>query len=583
MFEQEKSLLENQLLKFCQERSLPAEKLEWRSIPFSGEWGIAAPLFPLAAADPARQLPVPLHAQALAEALRDSIQLPAGFSRMEAVRGYLNLYYETSAYARKVIGSVLASGSEYGRQQPAGKPVMVEYSNPNTHKPLHVGHLRNVILGGSTCNILEASGKRVIRANYLGDIGLHVIKWLCNYEKYHAGEKPGQDKTRWMGDLFAEADRRFASQEGFEAEVRAYFARWDARDPHILALWKETRDWSLDGFRQVYELLGEHFDRIYFESEVEEPGKAMVDQLIKSGLAEDGRPDLPVVVNLDQILGTKEEYRVVIILRSDGTSLYATKDIPLAVLKFNEFDLEESIYVVDVRQTLHIQQFRKILALMGYPWANKIHHLAYEIVNLPGNVTMSSREGTVVLLDDLIREATRRALDVVREKNPELEPTRMHEIAEAVALGAIKYPMLSRENTKMVTFDWESALDFNGQSAPYIQYAHVRANSILRKVGGLPDGEPDYGKLTHASEVNLVERISRLPEEIQRAAKELKPNLLANYAYELAKSFNDFYNQCPVLGAEPDVRAARLALVAAARLCLGNTLRLLGIRAPEVM
>ncbi len=583
MFEQEKSLLENQLLKFCQERSLPAEKLEWRSIPFSGEWGIAAPLFPLAAADPARQLPVPLHAQALAEALRDSIQLPAGFSRMEAVRGYLNLYYETSAYARKVIGSVLASGSEYGRQQPAGKPVMVEYSNPNTHKPLHVGHLRNVILGGSTCNILEASGKRVIRANYLGDIGLHVIKWLCNYEKYHAGEKPGQDKTRWMGDLFAEADRRFASQEGFEAEVRAYFARWDARDPHILALWKETRDWSLDGFRQVYELLGEHFDRIYFESEVEEPGKAMVDQLIKSGLAEDGRSDLPVVVNLDQILGTKEEYRVVIILRSDGTSLYATKDIPLAVLKFNEFDLEESIYVVDVRQTLHIQQFRKILALMGYPWANKIHHLAYEIVNLPGNVTMSSREGTVVLLDDLIREATRRALDVVREKNPELEPTRMHEIAEAVALGAIKYPMLSRENTKMVTFDWESALDFNGQSDPYIQYAHVRANSILRKVGGLPDGEPDYGKLTHASEVNLVERISRLPEEIQRAAKELKPNLLANYAYELAKSFNDFYNQCPVLGAEPDVRAARLALVASARLCLGNTLRLLGIRAPEVM
>ena len=583
MFEQEKSLLENQLLKFCQERSLAADKLEWRSIPFSGEWGIAAPLFPLAAADPARQLPVPLHAQALAEALRDSIQLPAGFSRMEAVRGYLNLYYETSAYARKVIGSVLASGSEYGRQQPAGKPVMVEYSNPNTHKPLHVGHLRNVILGGSTCNILEASGKRVIRANYLGDIGLHVIKWLCNYEKYHQGEQPGADKTRWMGDLFAEADRRFASQEGFEAEVRAYFARWDARDPHILALWKETRDWSLDGFRQVYDLLGEHFDRIYFESEVEEPGKAMVDQLIKSGLAEDGRPDLPVVVNLDQILGTKEEYRVVIILRSDGTSLYATKDIPLAVLKFNEFDLEESIYVVDVRQTLHIQQFRKILALMGYPWANKIHHLAYEIVNLPGNVTMSSREGTVVLLDDLIREATRRALDVVREKNPELEPTRMHEIAEAVALGAIKYPMLSRENTKMVTFDWESALDFNGQSAPYIQYAHVRANSILRKVGGLPDGEPDYGKLTHASEVNLVERISRLPEEIQRAAKELKPNLLANYAYELAKSFNDFYNQCPVLGAEPDVRAARLALVASARLCLGNTLRLLGIRAPEVM
>lgn len=583
MFEQEKELLDSLLAEFCQERSLPADKLEWRSIPFSGEWGMAAPLFPLAAADPARQLPVPQHAQALAEALRDSIQLPDGFSRLEAVRGYLNLYYETSAYARKVIEGVLAAGKRYGCREQTGKPVMVEYSNPNTHKPLHVGHLRNVILGGSTCNILEASGNRVIRANYLGDIGLHVIKWLCNYEKYHAGEKPGADKTRWMGDLFTEADRRFAYEEGFEAEVRAYFARWDARDPHILALWKETRDWSLEGFRQVYDLLSEHFDRIYFESEVEEPGKAAVDQLIKSGLAEDGRPNLPVVVNLDQILGTNEEYRVVIILRSDGTSLYATKDIPLAVMKFNEYDLEKSIYVVDVRQSLHIKQFRKILELMGYPWAERIHHLAYEIVNLPGNVTMSSREGTVVLLDDLIREATRRALEVVREKNPELEPARMHEIAEAVALGAIKYPMLSRENTKMVTFDWESALDFNGQSAPYIQYAHVRANSILRKADGLTATQPDYGRLTHASEVDLIERIARLPEEIQRAAKELKPNLLANYAYELAKGFNDFYNQCPVLGAEPELRAARLALVAAARWCIGNTLRLLGIRAPEVM
>lgn len=583
MFDQEKKVLDDLITRFCQERSLPAGKLEWRNIPFSGEWGIAAPLFPLAAADPARSQPVPQHAQALAEVLRDRIQLPAGFSRVEAVRGYLNLYYAASEYARKVIDSVLSAGSRYGSRAPEGKPVMVEYSNPNTHKPLHVGHLRNVILGGSTCNILEASGQRVIRANYLGDIGLHVIKWLCNYEKYHQGEQPGADKTRWMGDLFTEADRRFAYEEGFEAEVRAYFARWDARDPHILALWKETREWSLEGFKQVYNLLGEHFDRIYFESEVEEPGKTAVEQLIKSGLAEDGRPDLPVVVNLDQILGTKEEYRVVIILRSDGTSLYATKDIPLAVMKFNEYDLEKSIYVVDVRQTLHIKQFRKILELMGYPWAEKIHHLAYEIVNLPGNVTMSSREGTVVLLDDLIREATRRALEVVKDKNPELDPAQMNEIAEVVALGAIKYPMLSRENTKMVTFDWESALDFNGQSAPYIQYAHVRANSILRKTGNLQETEADFGKLSHTSEVDLIELISHLPEEVQRAARELKPNLLANYAYELAKGFNDFYNQCPVLSAEPGLRAARLLLVAAARYCLGNTLRLLGIRAPEVM
>jgi len=583
MFEEEKQALANIIQNYCQERGLPAKPLEWRDIPFSGEWGIAAPLFPLAAADPNRQEPVPQHAQLLAESLRTYLGDLPGFSRIEAVRGYLNLYFSPPEYAQKVVQVVLDQGEGYGTFEPSGKATMVEYSNPNTHKPLHVGHLRNVILGGSIANILEASGKAVIRVNYIGDIGLHVIKWLCNYEKYHQGETPTEDKTRWMGDLFAEADRRFAYEEGFEAEVRAYFARWDARDPHILELWKQTREWSMEGFAQVYDLLGEHFDRIYFESEVEEPGKAVVDQLIKSGLAQDGRPEEPVIINLDELLGTKEEYRVVIILRSDGTSLYATKEIPLAILKFTEYDLEQSIYVIDVRQSLHIKQIRKVLELMGYPWAERIYHLAYEIVNLPGNVTMSSREGTVVLLDDLIREATNRALEIVRDKNPELDPQEMQTIAEAVALGSIKYPMLARENTKMVTFDWESALDFNGQSAPYIQYAHVRANSILRKAGLEQPEVPQFNYDLQTSEINLIELLARLPDEIQRAAKELKPSLVANFAYDLAKAFNDFYNQCPVLNAEPAIRAARLALVAAARTCLAKVLTLMGIRAPEVM
>ncbi|MFZ3152020.1 MAG: arginine--tRNA ligase [Anaerolineaceae bacterium] len=583
MFEQEKLHLIQIVNRFCEENSLPTSKLEWRNIPFSGEWGIAAPLFPLAAADPSRQGTVAEHAQTLANRLQEYLDIPEGFNRVEATRGYLNLYFSTNDYAGKVVQEVLARAKDFGKKPPAGKPTMVEYSNPNTHKPLHVGHLRNVILGGATCNILEASGKPVIRVNYLGDIGLHVIKWLCNYEKYHQGEQPGEDKTRWMGDLFAEADRRFVNETGFEGEVRAYFARWDQHDPDVLALWKQTREWSLQGFNQVYDLLGEHFDRIYFESEVEEPGKVMVDQLIKSGLAQDGRPKEPVVIDLDTRLGTKEEFRVVVILRSDGTSLYATKEIPLAIMKFDEYDPEQSIYVIDVRQSLHIKQIRKVLELMGYPWADRIHHLAYEIVNLPGNVTMSSREGTVVLLDDLIREATQRALEVVKEKNPELDPAQMQKIAQAVAIGSIKYPMLARETTKMVTFDWESALDFNGQSAPYIQYAHVRANSILRKTNEQVQAQPCFGYTLHPSEVNLIELISKLPDEVNRAARELKPSLIAIYAYDLAKAFNDFYNQCPVLSVEPEIRSARLALVAAARVCLENSLSLLGIESPQVM
>jgi arginyl-tRNA synthetase len=252
-------------------------------------------------------------------------------------------------------------------------------------------------------------------------------------------------------------------------------------------------------------------------------------------------------------------------------------------MKFEEFDLDESIYVIDVRQSLHMKQIAKVLELMGYPWASRIHHMAYEIVNLPGNVTMSSRDGTVVLLDDLIREATERALAVVSDKNPDLDPQTMQEVARTVALGAIKYPMISRENTKIVTFDWETALDFDGQSAPYIQYAIVRAKSILRKASGISIHSPEYDYPLSTPEVNLIEKISKLPDEIQRAAKELKPSLLAVYAYELARNFNDFYNQCKVLGEADKVQNARLALVEATRIALEDVLVILGINAPQVM
>ena len=263
--------------------------------------------------------------------------------------------------------------------------------------------------------------------------------------------------------------------------------------------------------------------------------------------------------------------------------MYATKELPLAVLKFEDYDLDKSIYVVDVRQTLHMKQIFKVLEILGYPWASQLVHLAYEIVNLPGNVTMSSRDGTVVLLDDLIRESTLRARQIVEEKNPELAEERKTEIAMAVAMGAIKYPMLARENTKVVTFDWESAMDFNGQSAPYIQYAHVRAGSILRKAGFDGTAKVEFTETMHDNEINLIETISRFPDEVCKAAEELKPSLIANYAYTLAKAFNDFYNTCPVLSAEEKTRNYRLALVRAARQCLHNSLALLGITAPEVM
>jgi arginyl-tRNA synthetase len=587
MFDKERMAVEEKIQSYCSRLRIPEHvDFNWARIPFSGEWGISTSFFQLAAieARAGKVNNVPQRAQEHAEAVKEYLGIPDGFARVEAVKGYLNLYFITEEYAHRVVVTVLKEGDDFGRGEPKGELVMVEFSQPNTHKALHVGHLRNMVLGDSLANILEFAGYEVVRANYIGDVGLDVIKWLWNYQKYHLGEEPGQDKTRWMGDIYSEATQRLEEEPTLENEMREVFARWDQREPEIVALWEKTRQWSLDGFDQIYTLMGIRFDRLYYESQVEQPGKAMVTDLIDRGIAVDERPDGPVIVRIDDLLGQKKEkFRVAVVLRSDGTALYSTMDIALAKKKFSDYNLDRSIYVVDVRQSLHFEQVFKILEIAGFEHAKKCVHLPYEIVNLPGNVTMKSREGTVVLLEDLIRETTQRALDVVQEKNPLLAMDEQREVSEAVAIGAIKYPMLARDNTKIATFDWDSALDFNGHAAPYIQYAHVRANSILRKVGARQGKSNIISHKLTSSEIELVDKVSRFPEEVQRAASDFKTLRITNLAFELARAFNDFYKQCPVLKAEPNVREARLLFVDAARQTIKNSLRLLGITSPLIM
>jgi arginyl-tRNA synthetase len=596
MFDQERLTAEARIRAHLAENGVPAPtEFLWVPVPFSGEWGISTSFFSVAAqeARSGKKIVVPQRAAEIAESVRDALGSPAGFARAEAVKGYLNLYFDTAEYSRRVIDSVLAEGAVFGRAPRRGEQVMVEYSQPNTHKPIHVGHLRNMILGAAVCSILDAAGYDVVRANYPGDTGLHVIKWMWNYLRNHNGEQPPEDRIRWMGDLYAEANRLLEEDPELEAEMRALFKRWDAKDPEVMDLWRRTREWSIEGFHQAYDALDIPFDIYYWQSEVEEAGKRVVQELIDRGLAADERPEGSVVVHLDELLGLeKETYRSMVALRSDGTSLYATWDLALAIRKFAEYDLARSIYVVDVRQSLHLQQVFKTLELMGFPWAGRLYHLPYEIVNLPGNVTMASREGTVVLLEDLLREAFERARAIVEEKNPDLPAAVKDEVARAVSLGAIKYPMLSRENTRIATFDWKQALDFNGQAALYIQYAAVRANSILRKADGFgavetggehAESRPASMHALHAAEIQLIDLISRMPAEIVRAAEEYKTLHITNLAFETARAFTDFYNHCPVLTEAAEVREFRLRLVAAARQALVNLLGILGIEAPEVM
>ncbi len=592
MFQQEQQNIEAKLKAFCAENDIPLAEIKWGTIPFNGEWGISTSFFQLAAnearAGKRKGVPVPQRAVEMAEQAKASIGSVPGIGHIEAVKGYLNLYFSTAEYASRVVNTVINEGPRFGAGTPKGERVMLEFSQPNTHKAFHVGHLRSAILGDALSRIEEFAGFEVVRANYPGDMGLHVIKWLWNYLKNHNEQEPEADITQWMGKVYADASHRIEENPELEAEVRAVYGLWDKRDPEVVALWEKTRQWSLEGFNQMYAALDIRFDKYYFNSEEEQPGKELVEELIKRGIATDERATGgAVIVKIDELLGlTKEQYRTTVILRSDGTALYATEDLALVLHKFRDYpDLARSIYIVDVRQSLHFTQVFKILEIAGYEQAKKCVHVSYELVTLPGNVVISSREGTVVLLEDLIREATSRAYSVVKEKNPNLSEGEMQAVAKAVGLGALKYPILARDNTKIVTFDWQSALDFNGQAAPYIQYAHVRCNSILRKAGvdsaSLPAST--FGYALEPAEVQLIELISRFPSEVQRAAAEYKPLVITSLAYESAKAFNDFYNTCPVIQAEPSIRDARLRLVAAARQTLANSLALLGITAPEVM
>ena len=592
MFQQEQQTIETRIEAFCAENEIPFSGMKWGAIPFNGEWGISTSFFQLAAnetrAGKGKGLPVPQRAVEMAEQAKAHIGSAPGISRVEAVKGYLNLYFSTAEYASRVVNAVIAEGERFGAGAPKGERVMVEFSQPNTHKAFHVGHLRSAILGDALARIEAFAGFDVVRANYPGDMGLHVIKWLWNYKKNHSEQEPDTDITNWMGQVYADASRRLEEDPDLEADVRQVYGLWDKRDPSIVALWQKTRQWSLDGFNQMYDALDIRFDKYYFNSEEEEAGKKIVEDLIRRGIAQDDRSSGGAVyVKIDELLGlTKEQYRTAVVLRSDGTALYATEDLALVLHKFRDYpDLTRAIYIVDVRQSLHFTQVFKILEIAGYEQAKKCVHVPYELVTLPGNVVMSSREGAVVLLEDLIREAISRAYAVVKEKNADLSEEQMQAVARAVGLGALKYPILARDNARLVTFDWQSALDFNGQAAPYIQYAHVRCNSILRKAGvssaNLPVSTFEY--TLDSAEVQLIDLISRFPAEVQRAATEYKPLVMTSLAYELARAFNDFYTVCPVIQAEAAVRDGRLRLVAAARQALANALGLLGITAPDVM
>jgi len=566
MFSSETLQIESQIRAYCAENDIPLAELKWAPIPFNGEWGTSTSFFQTAAneARSGKKVKVPLRAQEIAESVKELIGTPKGISRVEAVRGYLNLYFITEEFAERVVGAILQEKAEFGRGKPKHERVMVEYAQPNTHHSFHIGHYRNAILGESLSRLLEFAGFETLRAAYPGDIGLGVITVLWIYEKFYKGQEPDgiHERGQWLLNLYVEAtnlltekenetDEERARREKYDAERRELYRKWDAGDRYVRDLWLETRQWSLDELKDILQTLDIHMDAWFFESEVDEPAKEIVEELIARDIATDERPNGgAVIVKIDEKLGLKKEkYRTNVILRNDGTTLYLTKDLALARIKFEDYGVDRSIYVVDTRQTMHFQQAFAILGLWGFEQAEKCYHLGYGFVSLPEGA-MSARRGRVVIFKEVADEAIRGFGETSREKNPNLSEEQRAEVAKSVGLGALAYAMLAVDNSRDTVFDMDVALSFEGRTGPYIQNAHVRAASILKKFEGLNVGKLagaafDYDLTSH--EVELIELLSRFPSVVEDSANQYRPMIMATYAYDLASAFHSFYHAVPVL------------------------------------
>ena len=491
-----------------------------------------------------------------------AIKIKSPVLAVKAVGPYLN-FFPSEDYSKKLVTGILKDKENYGRGEKKKEKIMVEFSQPNTHKAFHVGHIRGTSLGFAMANILEHSGYDVIKATYDGDTGTHIAKCLWAMQKFHAGEKPPAQKGKWLAEIYREANSKLKENEEYEKEVREVFHKmFFEKDKDLLALWKETRQWSLDEFDEIYKEMGVSFDVEFFESEVEEEGTSIVKKMLDDGLAK--IDDEAIIIDLDKL-------GVYLLLRRDGTPLYSTKDIALAKKKFEEYEIDKSIYITASEQKLHFQQLFKTLELMGFPQAKDCVHIPFELVMLPEG-KMKTREGTVIFYEDFAAEAKKRALKEIEEKNPELKDK--ESVARAVGIGAIKYAMLRVSNNKTITFDWDKSLSFDGETAPYIQYANVRCHSILDKA----KKKPKAG-IVEATE--LIYQLSRLDDVIHESASGYSPHLLAAYTYSLADSFSKFYTKQPVIGSKDE--EALLAVVEATSVVLELCLKLLGIEAPRQM
>ena len=546
-------------------------------------------------------------AREIGEYIKQNCEAIADFN---AVGGFLNLVIDKKAWLALL--NEMNQNEKFGEKPvtEASPLVMIEYSSPNTNKPLHLGHVRNNLLGWSLAQIMEANGNRVVKTNIVNDRGIHICKSMLAWLKFGNGETPetsGKKGDHLIGDYYVAFDKHYRAEvaelkakfvaEGMDEEqaekkakeesplikeAHEMLVKWEQTDPEVRALWKKMNDWVYAGFDETYKALGVGFDKIYYESNTYLVGKKKVEEGLAKGLFF-RKDDNSVWADL-----TDEGLDQKLLLRSDGTSVYMTQDIGTAEMRFNDFPIDKMIYVVGNEQNYHFQVLSILLDRLGFKWGKELVHFSYGMVELP-NGKMKSREGTVVDADDLIAAMVADAKQTSEElgKFKDMSEEERNEIARIVGLGALKYFILKVDARKNMLFNPEESIDFNGNTGPFIQYTYARIRSILRKAQAegisIPATLADTMPLNE-KEIELIQKLNEFGAAVEQAGKDYSPSGIANYCYELTKAFNQFYHDYSILGADTEEeKVVRLVLAQNVGKTLKNGMALLGIEVPERM
>jgi arginyl-tRNA synthetase len=516
----------------------------------------------------------------IAEDVAEKISGADFFEKVEPVKAYVNMFIKKEAFAGDVVREIIQKGSSYGRCSVGeGKTVIVEFSSPNIAKPFHIGHIRSTVIGNSIYKLYDAVGYKVVRINHLGDYGTQFGKMIVAYRKWGSEEELQKDPINSLLGYYTKFHVEAEKHPELDDEARAAFARLEHGEKEEVELWKRFRELSLREFKRVYDMLDISFDSYAGESFYQDMMPAVVEEIDKKGLLKESQG--AKIVDL-------EEYGMApaIIEKSDGTSLYATRDIAAAIYRKKTYDFYRCIYVVASQQNLHFKQWKKVLELMGYEWQKDCIHVPFGLVSLEDG-TMSTRKGRVVFLEDVLNKAVEKTAEIIREKNP--EGIDIDEVSKEVGIGAVIFQELSNNRIKDYTFSWDKVLNFDGETGPYVQYTHARASSVLRKADEedmkkvLSNDITNFDSITSESAYDLVKLLYRIPEVILDAVDKYEPSILTRHLIDIAQSFNKFYHDEHILVEDDDERLAKLALVSASRTAIANCLGLLGIKAPDRM